>query len=87
MAGDVFDGVLYCAVLFRHVLDEMSGTEFSQILRIFLSPFVSAQKCHISVISHHLRLKSKNKFSNLSKKIYALIYFYQISNFSRIIVS
>ena len=35
-AGDVFDGVLFYAVLFPH---EMSGTELCQFLRIFLPTY------------------------------------------------
>ena len=38
VAGDVFDGVLLCAVLVSHEMSWMrSGTELSQFLRIFLS--------------------------------------------------
>ena len=38
-AGDVFDGVLFCAVLFSHKMSRLrSGTELSQFLRIFLPP-------------------------------------------------
>ena len=37
VAGDVFDGVLFCAVHFPHEMSSMrSGTELSQFLRIFL---------------------------------------------------
>ena len=37
VAGDVFDGVLFCALLFSHNMSWMrSGTELSQFLRIFL---------------------------------------------------
>ena len=37
VAGDVFDGVLFCAVLFSHEVSWMrSGIELSQFLRIFL---------------------------------------------------
>ena len=37
VAGDVFDGVLFCAVFFPHEMPWMrSGTEFNQFLRIFL---------------------------------------------------
>ena len=43
VAGDVFDGVLFCAVLFPHEIFWMRpGTELSQILRIFLPAFVTA---------------------------------------------
>ena len=39
-AGDVFDSVLFCAVLFFHGIFWMkSGTELSQFLRIFLLTF------------------------------------------------
>ena len=38
VAGDVLDGVLFCAVLFPHEMSWMkSGTESSQFLIIFLS--------------------------------------------------
>ena len=38
VAGDVFDGVLFCAVLFPHEMSWMRyGTELSQSLRMFLS--------------------------------------------------
>ena len=43
VAGDVVDGVLFCAVifLFSHKMSWMiSGTEQSQFLRIFLPTFV-----------------------------------------------
>ena len=37
VAVDVFDGVLFCAVLFSHEMSWMrSGTELSQFLRLFL---------------------------------------------------
>ena len=37
VAVDVFDGVLFCAVLYSHEMSWMrSGTELSQFLRIFL---------------------------------------------------
>ena len=40
-AGDVFDGVLFCAVLFSHEMSWMrSGIELSQFLRIFLPTYV-----------------------------------------------
>ena len=38
VAGDVLDGVLFCAVLFSHEMSWMrSGTELSQSLKMFLS--------------------------------------------------
>ena len=41
IVGDVFNGVLFCAVLFSHEMSKMrSGTELSQFLRIFLPTFV-----------------------------------------------
>ena len=44
VAGDVFDGVLLCDVLFSHAMSWMrSGTESSQFLRIFLPTFVSTK--------------------------------------------
>ena len=40
VTGDVFDGVLFCAVLFPHEMSWMrSGTEVSHFLRIFLPSF------------------------------------------------
>ena len=37
--GDIFDGVLFCAVLFPHKMSWMrSGTELSQFLRVFSLP-------------------------------------------------
>ena len=37
VAGDVFDGILFCAVIFSHKMSWMrSGTELSHFLRIFL---------------------------------------------------
>ena len=40
VVGDVFNGVLFCAVLFSHEMSKMrSGTELSQFLRIFLPTF------------------------------------------------
>ena len=37
VAGDVFDGVLFCVVLFSHEMSWMrSGAELSQFLRIFV---------------------------------------------------
>ena len=43
VAGDVFNGVLFCAVLFSHEMSWMrSGTELSQFLRIFLPTLVHA---------------------------------------------
>ena len=44
VAGDVFDGVLFCAVLFSHEMSWMrSRTELSQFLRIFLPTFTLVQ--------------------------------------------
>ena len=41
VAGDVFDGVLFCAVLFSHEMSWMRpGTELSQFMRIFLPTFI-----------------------------------------------
>ena len=40
--GDVFDGVLFCVVLFSHKV--ISGTELSQFLRIFLSTLTLASR-------------------------------------------
>ena len=41
IAGGVFDGVLFCAVLFSNEMSCMrSGIELSQPLRIFLSRFL-----------------------------------------------
>ena len=39
VAGDVFDGVLFCAVFFHEMSWMRSGTELSQFLRIFLPTF------------------------------------------------
>ena len=40
VAGDVFDGVMFCAVLLPHEMSWMrSGIELSQFLRIFLPTF------------------------------------------------
>ena len=37
IAGDVFDGVLFCAVLYSHEMSLMrSGIELNQFIRIFL---------------------------------------------------
>ena len=37
LAGDVFNGVLFCAVFFSHEMSWMrSGTELSKFLRLFL---------------------------------------------------
>ena len=42
VAGDVFDDVLFCAVLFSHEMSGMrSGTELSQFLRIYLPTLVT----------------------------------------------
>ena len=43
VAGDVFDGVLFCAVLFSHEISWMRY--WSQLLRIFLPTFFFNKTC------------------------------------------
>ena len=40
VAGDVFDGVLFCAVFFHEMSWTRSGIELSVFLRIFLPTFL-----------------------------------------------
>ena len=44
VAGDVFDGVLFCAVLFPEMSWMRSGIELSQSLKIFLPTFKYSEK-------------------------------------------
>ena len=42
VAGDIFDGVLFCAVFFSHEMSLMrSWTEVSQFLRLFLPTLIT----------------------------------------------
>ena len=51
VAGDVFDGVLFCAVHFPHEMSSMrSGTELSQFLRIFL-PTLQTEGAHANLLA------------------------------------
>ena len=48
VAGDVSDGVFFCAVLFPHNMSWISsGTELSQFLRIFLPTLFRALICSV----------------------------------------
>ena len=59
LAGDVFDGVLFCAVFFSHEMSWIrSGIELSQFLRIFLPTFASKFE-RLEFISLTLLLRSR----------------------------
>ena len=50
VTGDVFDGVLFCVVLFPVEISWMrSGSEFSRFLRIFLPTLAPADNYLLSV--------------------------------------